>query len=177
MGPRKGPARSSLQAPLQPCLHKLGQLSPFLGHADKAASLSSKSVLLTAKFIESVVRKNYGAKKPASGDILIEVRNLLKQTTTAALQITVTPHRTVSSRPGVISETELISGTEADIHEGLCEQAVTAVRHTTVRRNKNEIKTKHVILTFDHSALPESLKACFLHCQIRQYIPNMQRCF
>lgn len=33
------------------------------------------------------------------------------------------------------------------------------------------------ILTFDRSTLPQSVTAGFLHCEVRQYIPNPRRCF
>lgn len=119
--------------------------------ADKETPVTSKSVFLVAKFIEGLIGKNYEAKKLSSGDLMIEVKSreqsntLLKQTKLADLEITVTPHRTLNSCQGVISESELINETDFDLLEGLREQGVTAVRRITIRRDGNEIKTKHII--------------------------------
>lgn len=151
--------------------------------ADKETPVTSKSVFLVAKFIEGLIGKNYEAKKLSSGDLMIEVKSreqsntLLKQTKLADLEITVTPHRTLNSCQGVISESELINETDFDLLEGLREQGVTAVRRITIRRDGNEIKTKHIILTFDRCTLPEYVNAGFLRCKTRVYIPNPRRCF
>ncbi|KFM60176.1 hypothetical protein X975_06535, partial [Stegodyphus mimosarum] len=39
------------------------------------------------------------------------------------------------------------------------------------------INTKHIILTFRSSDLPKSIKAGYIHCPVRPYIPNPLRCF
>ena len=44
-------------------------------------------------------------------------------------------------------------------------------------KNKEKIPTKHVILTFASTKLPRSLRAGYLECPIRPYIPNPLRCF
>lgn len=45
------------------------------------------------------------------------------------------------------------------------------------RRNGKDLPTKHVILTFQKTVLPESVKAGYLYCRVRPYIPNPRRCF
>ncbi|XP_077529718.1 uncharacterized protein LOC144142233 [Haemaphysalis longicornis] len=95
----------------------------------------------------------------------------------ADLDIGVTPHRSINSSQGVISEPDLINETEAGLLEGLKGEGVTAVRRITMRRDDKQIMTKHIILTFDRSTLPESIKAGFIHCSVRPYIPNPRRCF
>lgn len=150
---------------------------------EKDAPLTSKSVFLVAKFIESVVGTNYKAKKLTSGDILVEVQTkeqsnkLLSQTEMHDIKISVTPHRSLNSSQGVISEPDLLKETDSDILDGMRDQGVTAVRRIMIRRDGKEIPTKHVILTFDRSTLPQSVTAGFLHCEVRQYIPNPRRCF
>lgn len=123
--------------------------------ADEATPITSRSVFLVAKFIESLVGKTYQGKKLTSGDLLIEVNNrdqsntLLEQTELADSDIAVTPHRTLNSCQGVISEAELINEAGSD---GLREQGVTAVRRLTMRRDGKEVRTKHINLWSLHFA-------------------------
>lgn len=150
---------------------------------DKETPVSGKSVFLVAKFLESVAGKNYKAKKLTFGDVLIEVSHkeqankLLQQTNIDGLEITITPHRTLNCSQGVISKLDLINETETDILEGLRDQGVTAVRRITIRQDSKEIKTKHVILTFDRTPLLEILTAGYLRCPTRPYVPNPRRCY
>lgn len=150
---------------------------------DKDSPITSKSVFLVAKFIESVIGANYKAKKLTSGDILVEVQTreqsskLLTQTDMHDVKISVTPHRSLNSSQGVISEPDLMKESDSDILDGMRDQGVTAVRRIMIRRDGNEIPTKHVILTFDRCTLPQSVTAGFLHCEVRPYIPNPRRCF
>ncbi|GBN69634.1 hypothetical protein AVEN_121256-1 [Araneus ventricosus] len=37
--------------------------------------------------------------------------------------------------------------------------------------------TQHVILTFSTPELPKAIRAGYLHCSVRAYIPNPLRCF
>lgn len=93
------------------------------------------------------------------------------------VKISVTPHRSLNSSQGVISEPDLMKESDSDILDGMRDQGVTAVRRIMIRRDGNEIPTKHVILTFDRCTLPQSVTAGFLHCEVRPYIPNPRRCF
>lgn len=150
---------------------------------EENAPLAKKSVFLVAKCLESVVGRDYHAKKLASGDLLVEVQrknqsqNLLKQDTLAGLKVTVTPHRTLNTTQGVISERELLHETDEDLLDGLKDQGVTAVRRITMRRAGEEIRTKHIVLTFGRPSLPESVHAAFISCPVRPYIPSPRRCF
>ncbi|XP_077549823.1 uncharacterized protein LOC144162958 isoform X1 [Haemaphysalis longicornis] len=145
--------------------------------------LASQSVFLIAKYLEAIVGKSYKCKKQRSGELLIEINDkqqsakLLAQTRLADLDIRVTPHRSLNSSQGVISETDLLNETDADLLAGLKDQGVTAVRRITIRRDDKEIPTKHIILTFDRAILPQYINAGFIRCSIRPYIPNPRRCF
>ena len=44
-------------------------------------------------------------------------------------------------------------------------------------KNNEKIPTKHIILTFASTKLPRSLRAGYLECPIRPYIPNPLRCY
>ncbi|GFX58438.1 uncharacterized protein TNCV_320201 [Trichonephila clavipes] len=67
--------------------------------------------------------------------------------------LTVTPHKSLNCSRGVISESNLLCASEAEILEGLFDQSVT----------QSEITT--------------SIKDGYLNCKIRPYVPNPLRCF
>ena len=46
-----------------------------------------------------------------------------------------------------------------------------------MRRAGEEIRTKHIVLTFNRATLPESVHAAFISCPVRPYIPSPRRCF
>lgn len=80
-------------------------------------------MFLIAKYLGTIIGSDYHAKKLASGDVLVEVQkkktseNLLKQEILAQLKVTVTPHRSLNTSQGVISEQELLRGSEDDLLE------------------------------------------------------------
>ncbi|GFT13418.1 uncharacterized protein TNCV_3200561 [Trichonephila clavipes] len=91
--------------------------------------------------------------------------------------VTVSPHKTLNSCRGVISEPDLLSTPDAEILEGFSDQGVIQVRRITIKRDSNIIPTKHIILTFNKPKLPTTVKAGYLNCKIRPYIPNPLCCF
>ncbi|XP_067121797.1 uncharacterized protein [Centruroides vittatus] len=93
------------------------------------------------------------------------------------MAISVTPHVSLNSSRGVISEFDLMSEEESDIQIGLSDQGVTSVRRISIRRDGKLIPTKHLILTFNNPALPSFVTAGYLRCAVRLYIPNPLRCF
>lgn len=150
--------------------------------ANDSLPLSKMSPFLVSKVLEQTIGKNYKAKKLA-GDLLVEVENktqstaLLKLTSLGEHQVCVTPHRTLNTLRGVISEDDLLQCTEEEILEGLRRSAVVAVRRITLRRDGQEIPTRHLVLTFELHSLPSTVKAGYLNCRVRPFVPNPQRCF
>ncbi|GFV67937.1 uncharacterized protein TNCV_1872191 [Trichonephila clavipes] len=122
-------------------------------------------------------------KKLRSGDLLIETISALQTKSFLLVKIfidsnlTVTPHKSLNSCRGVISEPDLLYASEAEILEGLSDQVVTQVRRITILRDSTRLPTKHIILTFNSPKLPTTIKAGYLNCKIRPYIPNPLRCF
>ncbi|CAN7977252.1 unnamed protein product [Ixodes persulcatus] len=118
-----------------------------------------------------------------SGDLLIEIKTseqstaLLSLNSVSDYKVTVTPHRTLNTVKGVISEDDLLESTEDELVDGLSDQGVVAAKRISLRREGKEINTKHVILTFELSKIPESIKAGYLNCRVRRYVPNPRRCF
>ncbi|GFY01033.1 uncharacterized protein TNCV_1364381 [Trichonephila clavipes] len=122
-------------------------------------------------------------KRLRSGDLLIKTNSAL-QTKSFLLAksflncpVTISPHKTLNSCRGVISETDLLSTPEEEIIEGFSNQGVIQVRRITIKKDSTRIPTKHLILTFNSPILPRNIKAGYLNCRIRPYIPNPLRCF
>lgn len=59
---------------------------------------------------------------------------------------------------------------------GLRDQGVVDAKCILLRRDGEEKGTRHIILTFDNTKLPDSVKAGYLNCKVRPYIPNSRRC-
>ncbi|GFW89249.1 uncharacterized protein TNCV_4934171 [Trichonephila clavipes] len=84
--------------------------------------------------------------------------------------VTVSPHKSLNSCRGVISEPDLLGTSDSEILEGFSDQGVTQVRRITIKIDSTIIPTKHLILTFNSPKLPNTIKAGYLHCKIRPYI-------
>ncbi|GFS65278.1 putative RNA-directed DNA polymerase from transposon X-element [Trichonephila clavipes] len=72
---------------------------------------------------------------------------------------------------------DLLSSSEAEILEGLSDQGVTQVKRISVKKDSSLFPTKNLILTFNSPKLPSNIKAGYLNCKVRPYIPNPLRCF
>ncbi|GFU50694.1 uncharacterized protein TNCV_240821 [Trichonephila clavipes] len=96
-------------------------------------------------------------KRLRSGDLLIETisdlqtKPFLLAKTFLNSPVNVSPHKTLNLCRGVISEPDLLSAPESEILEGFSDQGVIQ--------------------------LPTTVKAGYLNCKIRAYIPNPLRCF
>ncbi|GFV74543.1 uncharacterized protein TNCV_5129851 [Trichonephila clavipes] len=80
-------------------------------------------------------------------------------------------------RKQIISESDLLTTPEAEILDGFWDQGVIKVRRITIKNDTAVISTKHIILTFSSPTIPHTIKAGYLNCKIRPYIPNHLRCF
>lgn len=136
-----------------------------------------------AKAIKQCIDSDYNARKMSSSDLLIEVHNEMQSNNIRKLnkigdhEVCVTPHRSLNYAKGVISDNELIKCTDEEITEALADQGVLSARNIIIRRDGKEIRTKHVVLTFDNTTLPYSVHAAYLHLRVRPYVPNPRRCF
>ncbi|XP_023226158.1 uncharacterized protein LOC111626866 [Centruroides sculpturatus] len=152
-------------------------------HATGEKPLAKCSPFLIQKLFESTIGHLKNIQKLRSGDLLVETASPQQTTKLSTMKtlgdmgILVTPHRSLNSSRGVISEYDLMSEDESDIQTGLLDQGVTSVRRISIRRDGKLIPTKHLILTFDNSTLPSFLTAEYLRCPVHPYIPNLLRCF
>ncbi|GFX29622.1 uncharacterized protein TNCV_4776941 [Trichonephila clavipes] len=123
-------------------------------------------------------------KRLRFGDLLIETKSA-EQTKSFLLAksfinspATISPHKTLNSSRGVISEPDLVNTSDAEILEGFSNQGVIQVRRIRIKKKDTTvIPTKHLILTFSSPTLPHTIKVGYLNCKIRPYVPNPLRCF
>ncbi|GFU10899.1 uncharacterized protein TNCV_960641 [Trichonephila clavipes] len=145
--------------------------------------MSNKSPFAVHKALIGIGGEPKTVKRLRSGELLIETHSAI-QTKSFLLAKTflnspliVTPHKSLNSCRGVISEPDLLSISESEILEGFSDQGVIQVRRITIKKNTTVFPTQHLILTFNSPHLPTSIKAGYLHCKIRPYVPNPLRCF
>ncbi|GFU07089.1 uncharacterized protein TNCV_3607831 [Trichonephila clavipes] len=118
-----------------------------------------------------------------SGDLFLEVASAKQSSALKTLRkmahigITVVPHNNLNYSRGVISAADLLNVSTDEIKENMLDQKVCDVRRITIRRDGQVLNTKYIILTFSTPELPQSVKAAYLYCPVRPYIPNPLRCF
>ncbi|GIY76449.1 RNA-directed DNA polymerase from mobile element jockey [Caerostris darwini] len=121
----------------------------------------SKSPFAIEKGLKGILGTPKSVKKLRSGDLLIETSNALQSKSLLSAKlflgqpIIVSPHKTLNTSRGVISEPDLLHCPDSDILEGLSEQGVVNVRRITIKRGTDIFPTKHIILTFALPKLPE----------------------
>ncbi|XP_035229775.1 uncharacterized protein LOC118201735 [Stegodyphus dumicola] len=87
------------------------------------------------------------------------------------------PHNTLNSSRGVISEIDLLSVSEEEFVKELADENVCGAHRIKIRKGRQLILTKHVILTVKSPNLPKSIKAGYLNCSVRPYLQNPMHCF
>ncbi|GFV53306.1 uncharacterized protein TNCV_1645381 [Trichonephila clavipes] len=146
-------------------------------------TFSAVSPFLIEKAITSSIGPVKTIRKMRSGDLFLEVgsakqssalRTLRKM---AHIDVTIVPHNTLNYSRGVISAADLLNVSTEEIKENMVDHKFCEVRRITIRRDGQVLNTKHLILTFSTPELPQSVKAAYLHCPVRPYIPNPLRCF
>ncbi|GBN04952.1 hypothetical protein AVEN_183218-1 [Araneus ventricosus] len=137
--------------------------------------------------VEETISESVGVvksiRKLRSGDLLIEVSSrkqanqVMKLKALSKIPVSVGPHRSLNFSKGVISSGELFNDETYVILYKLSSQGVTEVRRITIKKDGVIFKTKHLVLIFRSSKLPQFIKAGYIRYAIRPYIPNPLRCF
>ena len=153
-------------------------------HSERTEKLARTiSPFVVAKTLTNTIGPGYKVTKMPSGDLLLELRDkeqhnrLGKLVTFGDVPVTVSPHRSMNTVRGVVSEADLIDLSETELLEGWKEQNVTNVQRIVMRRDNKEIPTKHLILTFELSELPQTIETGYTKIAVRPYIPNPRRCY
>ena len=85
-----------------------------------------------------------------------------------------------NTKPSIVvkvRERMLKHETKENITEYLKQQGVTACKRFTIKKDGNLIETKSLLLTFNTTSLPKSLKSFYRIIPVEVYIPNPLRCF
>nr|XP_037273352.1 uncharacterized protein LOC119165274 [Rhipicephalus microplus] len=141
------------------------------------------SPFLVSRCLTETIGSGYKATKMASGDLLVEVKDksqYQKLTNLVAFgdqPITVTAHRTMNTVKGVVSDDDLMDLTDEELLAGWKDENVVQVQRIKIRRDNREILTRHIIVTFNSSTLPDEIETGYLKLHVRPYIPNPRRCF
>ncbi|GFX63666.1 uncharacterized protein TNCV_2824521 [Trichonephila clavipes] len=145
--------------------------------------MSSISPFFIQKALIGIGGDTKSVKRLRSGDLLIETlsaiqtKSFLQTKTFLNSPVNIYPHKTLNSCHGIISESDILTTTDAEILDEFSGQCVIQVRRITIRRDALIIPTKHIILTFNSLKLPTTIKAGYRNCRIPPYIPNPLRCF
>lgn len=141
------------------------------------------SPFLVAKCLEQTLGLGHKVTKMASGDLLLEIFSKAQHDKLSSIEtfgetpVTITEHKSMNTVRGVVSDDDLIALTEAELLDGWKKQNVIDVKRIKIRRDDKEISTKHLILTFGSSRLPEHIETGYMKIRVRAYIPNPRRCF
>ncbi|GBO20587.1 hypothetical protein AVEN_75192-1, partial [Araneus ventricosus] len=150
-------------------IDELASYTRFLIISFENNKLQNKSPFLIDKALKSIGGELKSVKRLRSGDLLIETvsslqtKSFLLAKTFLDLPVSITPHKTLNTCRGVISESELLGTSEDEILEGFSAQGVTHVRRIKIKRGTETFDTKHLILTFRTTILPATIKAGYLN--------------
>ena len=140
--------------------------------------ITSLSPFIIEKQIESIIGTPKNVKKLKNGTLLVETNrksqtdNLLKITKFFNINVSVTEHKTLNSCKGIIRDRMLKHETEENITEYLNTQGVTACKRFKIKKDGNFIETNTLLLTFNTTTLPKSLKIFYRIIPVEVYIPN-----
>ena len=122
-------------------------------------------------------------KRLRNGQILVEATrrgqsdNLLQSKRLCDLPISVTPHRALNYKKGIMRCPDLRDCPTEEILENLKSQCVTDVKRIMATRDGIRSGTNTLILTFNLSQLPQSIKIGYLTVPLEVFVPNPLRCF
>ncbi|XP_071078439.1 uncharacterized protein [Haliotis cracherodii] len=120
-----------------------------------------------------------------SGSLLVECArrqqslNLLSISTFANIEVAVSVHRTLNSCRGIVRDRArcLSDMSEDKIVTELEDQAVTAVKRFTIKKDGVITNTNTYLMTFAQTSLPQSIKASYMNIGVDVYVPNPLRCY
>ena len=149
---------------------------------DEGKTLSKLSPFAIHNGVKGIAGGHVTIKRQFSGDIYLtcskksQSDNLLKCVLFGnVVPIVVTQHKSLNVSKGVIRFWELGRTDPDEIKENI--PSIIDLQRIVVKRNNVEVKTNTLILTFNSSKIPESLKVCYLNIPASQFVPNPLRCY
>ena len=140
---------------------------------DPSRPLSKLSPYVIEKCISSIATSPKSCQKLKSGALLVEMTNkvqvesLLKQFFSIPSQCK--PHASLNTFRGIIRRPDLAGVSIEDIIEGLADQHVTNARRIMVTRDGVKRETNTIILTFQTTIFPKTLKVGYLKVPVQTY--------
>ncbi|GFU77998.1 putative RNA-directed DNA polymerase from transposon BS [Trichonephila clavipes] len=144
-----------LVLPKKPNVDKIATNVRFLLIPLQNVEISKKSPFAIHKALIGIGGEPKSVKRLRSGDLLIETlsalqtKSFLLANTFLDSSATISPHNSLNTSRGVISEPDLLSTPESEMLEGFSDQGVIQVRRITIKKDASIIPTKHLILTFN----------------------------
>ncbi|GFX59132.1 putative RNA-directed DNA polymerase from transposon BS [Trichonephila clavipes] len=173
MDPMKLCPGKGLVLPNKPNVDRIATNIRFLLIPLQNVELSKKSSFTIHKALIGIGGEPKSVKRLRFGDLLIETlsalqtKSFLLANTFLDSPVTISPHKSLNTSRGVISEPDLMSTPESEILEGFSDQGVIQVRRITIKKDVTIIPTKHLILTFNSPKLPPTIKAGYLNRKSR----------
>ena len=150
---------------------------------DPETPLSKLSPFAIQKAIEGIAGEPKSVRRLGFANLLIEVAkkshcdNLLAAKQFAGVAVSISPHRNLNTKKGVVRCPDLAGCSEYELLEELKSQKVVDVKRIKVKRDRELMNTNTLILTFGASQLPNYIKAGYIIARVEMYIPNPLRCF
>ena len=155
----------------------------IVASSEQDKTFSKLSPFVIEKTLFSTIGNTNNVKILKDGKLLVEICrekqgiNLQKLESFCGIKCTISPHKTLNSSKGIIRDRRLFCCSEEEIKENLASQGVTHVKRITIRRDKEQVKTNTLILTFNNPKRPDKLKIFFQLISVSPYIPNPLRCY
>ncbi|GFV02200.1 uncharacterized protein TNCV_3516551 [Trichonephila clavipes] len=124
----------------KPNIDDIAKHSPFLILSLLNNEMSKKSLFAIQKALKEIGIDPKSVKRLRSGDLLIETTSALQKRSFLLAKsflnnpVTISPHKTLNSCRGVISEPDLLTTPETKILEGFSVQGVIQVRRITIKK-------------------------------------------
>ena len=151
--------------------------------SEEAKPITSLSPFIIEKQIESLIGTPKSVKKLKNELLLVETSkasqadSLLKVKKFFNLKVTVSEHNSLNKSRGIVKDRTLKGETEENIVEYLAPQGVIACKRFRIKKDNVQVDTNTLLLTFNSTTLPPSIKIFYRTVPVEQFIPNPLRCF
>ena len=142
-------------------------MSPFI------IGKQSESLIGTPKSVKRLKNELLlvETSRASQADSLHKVRKFFN------LKVSVSEHNSLNKSRGIIKNRTLKRETEENIVEYLALQGVIVCKRFRIKNDNVQIDTNTLLLTFNTTTLPQSIKIFYRTVPVEQFIPNPLRCF
>ena len=151
--------------------------------SEEAKPITSLSPFIIRKQIESLIGTPKSVKKLKNELLLVETSkasqadSILKVKKFFNLKVSVSEHNSLNKSRGLVKDRTLKGETEENIVEYLAPQGVIACKRFRIKKGNVQVDTYTLLLTFNSTTLPQSIKIFYRTVPVEQFIPNPLRCF